>query len=234
MRKTTIAVLGLILACIAGYILAIWWPLPSTPRAAGIPVYPHEAADLPVTDIADLVVAAIPAQDFEHLGWDDMIDNPMIRWKTDGVTERGTSATLREGLARVRIAGAPSTRIRQGRVELAWTVTLGTDGSEKFGPKWISIEPGVQPGGQCFGTLDDGCVFTAAQALAAPALTKKLVCDVSTLGGHTEAYSVMTSGKPPSLLVYMYSEGSGGSSSAIEIRPMSDKEDVCNSRLRTH
>lgn len=35
------------------------------------------------------------------------------------------------------------------------------------------IEPGVEPNSQCFGTLDNGCVFTAAQALAAPSLEKQ-------------------------------------------------------------
>jgi len=230
MRRTAITLLGLIAACGAGYVLAVLWRPTATPKeATGMPVYPREAADLPITDIADLVVAAIPTQGFERLGWDDMIDNPMIRWKTEGVTVTGTAA-LREGLVRVRVAGKPSTAIRQVREELAWTVTLGTYGPEKFGPKWISIEPGAPPPDQCFGTLDDGCTFTAAQALAAPTLAKQPICTVSSLGGdHTEVYSVTVSGKPPSLLVYGYSEGSGGSSSSIEIIPASGKASVCKS-----
>ncbi len=229
MKRTAIILLGLVAACGAGYVLAVLWRPPSTPRVmAGMPVYPREAADLPIINIADLVIAAIPAQGFERLGWDDMIDNPVIRWNTVGVTLTG-SAALREGLVRVRVAGKPSTTIRQGREELAWTVTLGTYGPEKFGPKWISIEPGAPPPDQCFGTLDDGCTFTAAQALAAPTLAKQPICTIPEGGSHTEVYSVTASGKPPVLFVYGYSEGSGGSSSSIEIRPMSDKADACKS-----
>jgi hypothetical protein len=230
MRWIVLILLGVVAACVAGYVFLVLLRPSATPRvAATMPVYPRDAADLPVTNLSDLVVAVIPAHGFNGLGWDDMIDSPMIRWTTDGVTVTGTSAALRQGLVRVRVDGKPSTTIHQVREELAWTVTLGTYGPEKFGPQWISVEPGVEPHDQCFGALDDGCTFSSAQALAAPTLTKQLICDVAEFGGQTQVYSVTASGKAPVLLIHTTSGGSGGSSSSIEIRPLSDRTVACKS-----
>jgi hypothetical protein len=212
-------------------------PVPPTVEAKSKPaeemaVYPREAEGLPTNDIADLVAVLIPPQGFDHLGWDYLIDNSAIRWVTDGVDESLTGYATREGYVRVRVAGLPSTRIRQHREELAWTVTLGDDNGVKFGPKWISIQAGTPAnkthGNQeCSGPLDDHCTFNAAQALAAPTLSKQLVCGAPAGGEQKDVYMVSARGKQPALVIYHYSEGSLGASSWIEIKPPSEKADAC-------
>jgi hypothetical protein len=110
---------------------------------------------------------------------------------------------------------------------LAWTVTLTTGGPSKFGPKWIDIAPGPPGPDTCFGTLDDGCAFTAEQALASPAIVTQSLCKLTVLGGSKEVYQISTTGKPPVILVWETSGGSGGSSSSLEIRPVSDLPQAC-------
>ncbi len=218
-------------------------PVPTTQRvppreeakpkqAEEMAVYPREAEGLPINDIADLVAAFIPPHGFDQLGWDYQIDNSAIRWVTDGVDESLAGYATREGYVRARVAGLPSTRIRQRREELAWTVTLGDDNGVKWGPKWISIQAGTPANKthgnqQCFGPLDDHCTFTAEQALASPMLTKQLVCSSPAGGERKDAYLVSARGKPPALIVYHNSAGSGGASSWIEIKPPSEKAEAC-------
>jgi len=89
MKKITWTTLGLAVVCSGVYFLARaglshYFPptntaAPARDAAESLPVYPREAVGLPITDIANLVVAVIPAQGFEGLGWDDMIDNSMVR-----------------------------------------------------------------------------------------------------------------------------------------------------------
>src|ERR1700735_4883582 len=169
MRRAAVALLGVALICGAAYWFAIHFHLAITTQEPGpakegakarptakMPVYPHEAEDLPVNNIADLVAVLIPAQGFDNLAWDYMIDNAAIRWVTDGVDESETGYAARLGYVRVRVAGLPSTRIRAHREELAWTITLGDDNGVKSGPKWIRIQAGIPPSKthsneECFG-----------------------------------------------------------------------------------
>jgi hypothetical protein len=144
-------------------------------KSGSVPVYPRSAKDLRSIELADLVSLAMPPNGFEKLGWDHLSIAPNIAWQTEGTKDAPGEKTVREGLARVTVAGVRSTVLRQTREELAWTVTLGTDASYKFGPRWIMIEPGFTPGNQCFGALYDGCTFTSAQALSGSKLKSKLL-----------------------------------------------------------
>jgi len=208
-------------------------------------VYPSTAKDLPVVDLADLVVAVLPSEGFENLGWSYMGEDAIIAWQTEGVarrestvgfrqdgTETKEDTTVREGFVRARVAGIPSTILLQNREELVWTVTLETALPEKFGPKSITIRPGMPDSDhQCFGTLTDGCTFTPAQALASTKLKSHIVCRSShfTENNNMQAFAVSAPEKKTSLLVYYASGGSGGDSSWLEIRPLDDESTVCKS-----
>ncbi len=65
---------------------------------------------VPISNLPDLIIAVMPKVSFNRLGWDHLIDSPLIRWKTVGVQE--SKEPRREGFARVRVAGLPATAIR--------------------------------------------------------------------------------------------------------------------------
>jgi len=188
--------------------------------------------DLPVVELADLIVDVLPAEGFNNLGWDYMVNDPIISWQTNGAESTEAGMVMRVGLARVRVAGVSAEVLRRTWRELPWSVTLSTTGNEKFGPKSIEIEPGgPDPADICFGSMSRGCAFTPAEALASSKLSHELVCTSSEPGGVITAYSVSALGKQPSLLVYHRAEGSGGTSNWIEIRPLSDRPEVCGLRV---
>lgn len=191
-------------------------------RSGGVAV-----SDLPVVELADLVVAVLPPNGFDNLGWDYMVDDPMISWRTNG-TEATQVATFRAGSSRVRVAGVSSKVLRRTWEELAWSVTLWTDGNPKFGPKWIEIKPGGDdPNSACFGANFRGCTFGAATALASSKLKSRLVCSHEQGSEVLRAYSVSAAGKKPSLVIYQVSGGSGGTSAWLDIRPLTDQSKVC-------
>jgi hypothetical protein len=197
-------------------------------EASNIPhVHPRAAQDLPSIELAELVATAMPPNGFEKLGWDHLSTSKNIHWQTVGTATAPGEKTIRIGLARVTVAGMRSTVLRQAREELAWTLTLGTDASAKFGPKWITIEPGFDPGNQCFGTLYDGCTFTSAQALSTPKLKSRPICQFSDGTDQTEVFLITAEGRQPSVLVHVTSGGSGGLSSFLEVRSFSEQEALC-------
>jgi hypothetical protein len=184
----------------------------------------------PVLDLSDLVVAVLPKHGFEHLGWDYMVGQPTISWQTPGITTTETGMAMRVGFARIRVAGVSSKVLHQGWEELPWSVTLSTTANERFGPKLIEIKPGGSDQDSiCFGVTFRGCAFTPDQALKSRKLKSRLVCESSEGADRMEAYAVSTAGNEPDLLVYELSGGSGGQSASLEIRPLSDRADVCKS-----
>jgi hypothetical protein len=190
-----------------------------------LPVFPPTAKNLPRVELADLVTLVLPPKGFENLGWDYLANARAIAWQTQGV-ETDNDASYRRGIVRVGVSGKTATVLHQIREELAWTLTLGTDGNEKFGPKSISIQIGAFPDDLCFGTLFDGCTFDAQQAIAS--VKSKLVCRFPVIGDEYQVYSISTADKDASLLVYHVGRGSGGVESDLEIRPLSDQSKACN------
>jgi hypothetical protein len=182
----------------------------------------------PAIELSDLIVDLLPADGFRPMGWDYMVNDPLISWKTDGTTQAG-SWTRREGLVRVTVGGKSSQILRQKWENLPWTVTLSTSDNEKFGPRRIEIKPGGNEADNiCFGDRFRGCKFTEAQALSAKGLKAAPVCHLDMVNSTVHGYAVSAPGKKPSLLIYELNAGSGGESSSIEIRPLSDKADACN------
>src|SRR5262245_34803050 len=84
--------------------LAVTLIVVSTPLRAAteLPVYPKDAASLPPVELSALIVAALPSQGARYLGWDHMLDAPVL-WLTDGFAESPGGKSERVGLARVRV-----------------------------------------------------------------------------------------------------------------------------------
>jgi hypothetical protein len=190
-----------------------------------LPVFPPTAKNLPRVELADLVALVLPSKGFENLGWDYLASESAIAWQTQGV-ETANDTSYRRGIVRVNVGGKTATVLHQVREELAWTLTLATNGNEKFGPKSISIQIGAFPDDLCFGTLFDGCTFDAQQAIAS--VKSKLVCRFPVVGDEYQVYSISTANKDASLLVYHVGRGSGGVESDLEIRPLSDQSTACD------
>jgi hypothetical protein len=183
---------------------------------------------LPVVDLTDLVTEALPADGSDKLDWDYMIDNPLILWKKERIENFGGEATFRTGIVRVRVDGTFVQVIKQKWQELVWTITLETLEPPRFGPKYIRIQPND---GVCFGASYRGCNFTDAQALSSPRLEAHLVCTPNDAGsGVANAYSVSALGGKPSLVVFDQSTGSGGTTTWLEIRPLTDQSSVCKTQ----
>jgi hypothetical protein len=58
-------------------------------------------------------------------------------------------------------------------------------------------------------------------------LVRKDLCKLTHLGASREVYQICTASKMPAFLLWETSGGSGGSSSSLEIRPMSDQPKPC-------
>ena len=188
-----------------------------------LPVYPQTAASAAITDLSTLVASLLPPKGFSGLDWAFAVGNPRVAWQTEGVLSEGQQ-TVRVGYARVRVAGKVSTVLRRQLDELAWSVTLLTDGPAKFGPQGIDISPGVLPNMECFGTLFEGCSFSAADALTGGGLKARQVCTTGSEGNGDKVYAVTANGGVESLVVVSTSRGSGGDSASIAILPMSMRE----------
>lgn len=186
--------------------------------------------NLPATNLPDLIVALLPTNGIDNISWDYLVDSPLISWQTDGINFPTQGNDCRQGLVRVRVNGTESRILRQKWEELAWTVSMETSGNPNFGPKLIEIFPGgADSKSGCFGIAFSGCTFTAVQALASPLIQSKLLCSPAQPGEQTDVYSVTASGKEPDLVVYQANLGSGGESDLLQIRPLSDASQMCNS-----
>lgn len=181
---------------------------------------------MPIIELSTFLANALPDDGFAAMGWDYLSDSPNITWKTDGVAYGHTA--IRFGVARLRVGGVSSQILRQSWQELPWTITLLSSGNPSHGPREIDIGPGGEGDNSCFGVGAKGCVFSASQALRSTLLKSSLLCRPSSGADTVGVYSVSTGDKKPSLVVFLTSGGSGGSSSSLSIRPLSDRRHVCN------
>lgn len=178
-------------------------------------VSPPEAAAVEPTALPALIEHLLPSEEGGQLSWTHGLDAPVV-WITRGYQETTSGGYERIGLARVTVDGRQSTVLEQGVHELAWSVILSTTAPAKFGPETIDIRVGP-PGNECFGTLFEGCSFSAEQAISSPSLKIEKVCQGRVDSGNGMAvYHVRAPGKQ-GYLRYVVSSGSGGTSSSIEI-----------------
>jgi hypothetical protein len=208
-------------------------PVATPPAVPPVPLPPRTPDDimapegLPVLELADLLAEVLPADGSDKLDWDYMTNNPLISWKSEGIENHGGEATFRTGIVRVAVSGTFSQVLKRKWQDLAWTITLETLEPAKFGPKYITIQPND---GRCFGADYRGCNFSDTQVLSSPKLESHLLCVPRDSTDVIKVYSVSTSGGKPSLLVYDQSGGSGGITTSLEIRPLTDQPNVCKTQ----
>jgi hypothetical protein len=223
MKRAAFYVAAVCVAAVAAFAFVYFSAGPSET----VPVFPATVKNLRRMQLADLVALALPPKGFENLAWDYLANEPAIAWQTQGVVEDTALHEFdRRGVVRVSVGGKTAVVLHQAREELAWTLTLATNGNEKFGPKWIAIQIGVFPDNLCFGTLFDGCTFDAQQAIAS--VKSNLVCRFPVIGDEYQVYSISVANKDTGLLVYHVGRGSGGEESDLEIRPLSDQTTACD------
>jgi hypothetical protein len=217
-------ILALACAIILG---ATMGALQARSQSQTLEVFPQPASKLPAIELSEFIAMLIPSSGFEHLDWDYFSDGP-VRWITDGfASDDAVDETTRDALVRVRVRGKASTVLKQRREELAWTLSLVTKGNPKFGPTFIRLEPGQLVGdGQCFGTLYGGCTFKPEDAIGSPHVRAELLCEYE-FNGHPGVYRLEENGRPPVLLAYFLGGGSGGESSELEIHPVEDATELC-------
>ena len=200
-------------------------------QPSALPVFPRDAARLSPIELSDFIVRIMPSGGVETITWDYLERGP-IAWITEGYEtqkyEYGVQEDVGKGLVRIRVNGQPSTSLRRIREELAWTFGLVTTEPPKFGPKFLRLEIGP-PGNPCFGALDRGCTFTAAEALSSSKIKYQEVCQLE-FNGHPGVYQVVSPDRQSALLAYFQGGGSGGTYSTIEIHPLKDRNELCTSR----
>jgi hypothetical protein len=181
--------------------------------------------DLPVRDLSELIAEVLPPDGMNAVAWDYLLEAPFLSWQTFS-TETAGLVTQRVAYARVRVGGVTTQALRGVWREMMWSVTLGTFGNERAGPKWIEIKPGgIGDANVCFGAQFRGCQFPAEKLFSSPRLRASPVC--SRHQGDTQVYSVSTAGKKPSLLAYYVLGSKDGTTSWIEIHPLSDRTKLC-------
>jgi hypothetical protein len=197
-------------------------------------VFPDDAAQLTPVSLGDLIYMFLPHAK-SPVGWDS-VPASIVTWTTTGFPEAADGSVERDGLARVRVDGKMSTALIQNKNELAWSVSLTSPGPAKFGPTKVQISPGLQNDikipqahlGFCFGVGFEGCTFQSNQATSSNKFSTKLLCDREEAGSAIKVFEVSAPQKLTSLLIYIYSEGSGGSSSRLEIHFVDDRRSACD------
>jgi hypothetical protein len=196
-------------------------------------VYPNSLRGTQAHELGSVLLSLMPFAGATQIGWDWQSDSP-IQWQ-DGYTQNpGATRSYRNGMVRINVMGQFSSVLRKRTDELGWTVTLYTDGPAKFGPQAISVQPGLPSGGQCFGTLYEGCTFDPLPSLKQAGVGTKMLCafdesgrPTTSNGNFTRTYVLSAPGKAPALFQWMESEGSGGASTTVTLLLRSTPTQAC-------
>ena len=234
---------GFVIALLCAAIVACSPPTKTShsgtlPSSILLPVFPRSASSLKPIELSEFIADTLPNKGFENLDWSYLSSRP-IQWVTDGYESGGGTETWRWGLVRIRVNGEMATVLRQRKEELAWSVSLITDGSPRFGPTFVRIEPGFdnaaelglntsngQPG-ICFGSLFSGCNFSA-DALKSARMSATKICETKTATDRSDIYKIHVAGKQPALLTYSIGGGTGGASASIELHGLADEKTLCS------
>lgn len=185
-------------------------------------VYPKELEGTKSFELGELVLLLMPDSGATFVGWDHRANSPIV-WKTSGYETRtrsdGTSISTREGIVRVHVQGKKSTILRKRINELGWTVMYFSELPPKFGPEEIEIEPGLSYEGGCFGTNYDGCDFEEPlNSLSSAGITATKICSAREVGEAASAFLLTHAARRPTVLVWVTSGGSGGSSAWLTLK----------------
>ena len=176
-------------------------------------VWPRSAQRLQPTTLSDLLAAALPKK--EGFSWSALL-LPSVHWLTVGIGSTPTGISSRRGVARVRANGIKTQMLRQQWEELGWGIELDTEGNEKWGPTTITIFPGFEENGSCFGTGFSGCTFPAS-ALEGPNIHLTRICYGGSGPANITAFEARVSDGRSGTVLYHTDEGSGGQTNSLEL-----------------
>jgi len=184
-------------------------------------IYPETLQGAKPFELGELILLLMPDSGATSVGWDHRADSRIV-WQTTGYEAApradGTSKYIRNGIVRVHIQGKISTVLRQRIDELGWTVSYSSDGPPNFGPEEIAIEPGL-PQEACFGTNYDGCDFDEPlTSLSSAGIGATKICGKREMGVASSAFLLTHAARRPTVLVWVTSGGSGGSSAWLTLK----------------
>jgi len=177
--------------------------------------YPSSTEALPRIELGKAIKMFMPA-DGKGIGWDFNVDGP-IAWMTDGYeTTTNQSRAQRIGLMRIDVLGKISTVLRKSKHELAWSVTYAANDSiPKFGAEMIRLSPE-----SCFGTMYDGCMFDPRPSMTRAGISVTERCFRGHDSNGVAVFILAFPDRTPMQLLWANSQGSGGGSSWLEMRPL--------------
>jgi len=177
-------------------------------------------------ELGEAILLLMPDKNTETelMNWDYRSEAPIV-WMTDGYKTE-LNGYGRDGLIRVNVQGVESRILRKKKEELAWTVRYFTSNNPKFGFESIQLYPGDSDG-QCFGHLYDNCNFELQQSLKDVNITMKKICRSKFYGDKLVGYEFTQQNKRNVFAELSYAEGSGGSSTMLEIFFSKKEKDLC-------
>jgi len=185
-------------------------------------IYPETLQGTKPFELGELILLLMPDSSATFVGWDHRADSRIV-WQTTGYETvpkaDGTSKYVRNGIVRVNIQGKKSTVLRQRTTELGWTVSYSSVDPPKFGPEQITIEPGLPQEGGCFGTNYEGCDFDEPlNSLSSAGVGATKICGKREMGGASSAFLLTHAARRSTVLVWVTSGGSGGSSAWLTLK----------------
>lgn len=179
-------------------------------------IWPKQAAALPPITLGEMIASALPRG--PSIAWDAM-QIPAVRWISDGIEVTPTGYSLRMGVARIRAAGATPMMLRQGWVELGWSIQLESSGNARFGAESVTFSPGMtDPEHVCFGARFRGCSFPAS-AMNKRGLSLRKVCERGPEGEREIVFAAASAAGRAGTVVYRTDAGSGDSTNVVVVVP---------------
>lgn len=177
--------------------------------------FPSSTESLPRMELGNAIKMFMPPKD-KGIDWEFNVNGP-IAWMTEGYeTVTNQSRAQRSGLMRIDVLGKISTVLRKSKHELAWSVTYAAGSSiPKFGVETITFSPD-----NCFGTMYDGCMFDPRPSMIRAGISFTERCSRGHAGNGVSVYILAFPARTPMQLLWTNSEGSGGGSSWLEMRPL--------------
>lgn len=201
----------------------------AAPKQTATRVWPRTAEKLAPIDLGDLVAAALPSKG--EFTWSTLLI-PRVHWLTDGVGRTGSGFSVRNGVARVRAHNVKTTVLRQQWEELGWGVELLTEGNAKWGPTSVTIFPGFEGIGSCFGIEFKGCTFPAS-ALNGSKIRLTKICQGGSGSANITAFRAVASDGRAGTVLYHTDAGSGGQTNKVTVTSNS-AADACRTYERNY
>lgn len=190
-------------------------------------IYPPSIGKLKSVELGQAVLMFMPPSDGTKLiSWAFQSDNGVV-WLDDSYKSAADGSNYRTGLMRINVDGVKSTILKKEIAELAWSVTYTGSSNPNFGVDTITLEPGIDDGDQCFGSITENCTFNPLMSLAKANITVDVLCKTEQVDGTIVGLSLSENGKKSIQAIWLTSGGSGGQASSIKLLVNQSKNDVC-------